>query len=161
MPRKLLFESVTCSRCGGSGNYSYCQMYGTTCFKCAGDGATLTARGKAAQAWLNAKRRKAGNEVAVGEWILIEGVPGFSRSYWAKVVEVSGAGAEHKIVAESKSGERQTLNGFGEIQIRVSFTKEQKAAQAAEALAFQATLTKAGTVRKRAAKSETAKDAAS
>jgi len=25
-----------CSRCGGSGNYSRCAMYGTTCFKCRG-----------------------------------------------------------------------------------------------------------------------------
>ena len=27
---------VTCSRCGGDGNYSYCQTYGTRCFQCAG-----------------------------------------------------------------------------------------------------------------------------
>lgn len=27
-----------CSRCGGSGHYSYCQMYGTRCFKCGGSG---------------------------------------------------------------------------------------------------------------------------
>ena len=26
----------TCGRCGGSGHYSRCQMYGTTCFGCAG-----------------------------------------------------------------------------------------------------------------------------
>lgn len=30
--------SVTCSRCGGCGNYSYCQMHGTTCFDCNGTG---------------------------------------------------------------------------------------------------------------------------
>ena len=28
----------TCSRCGGSGNYSYNPMNGTTCFKCNGLG---------------------------------------------------------------------------------------------------------------------------
>ncbi len=27
-----------CSRCGGTGNYSYNQVYGTTCFKCNGSG---------------------------------------------------------------------------------------------------------------------------
>jgi len=26
----------TCPRCGGTGNYSFNQMYGTTCFKCGG-----------------------------------------------------------------------------------------------------------------------------
>jgi hypothetical protein len=29
---------VTCGRCGGSGHYSYCSMYGTTCFGCRGSG---------------------------------------------------------------------------------------------------------------------------
>jgi hypothetical protein len=31
----------TCGRCGGSGNYSYNQMHGTTCFGCAGIGNVL------------------------------------------------------------------------------------------------------------------------
>lgn len=37
----------TCSRCGGSGRYSWCQMYGDKCFKCGGKGefaAALTAK---------------------------------------------------------------------------------------------------------------------
>jgi hypothetical protein len=29
-------EPVTCGRCMGSGHYSYCQMWGTTCFDCKG-----------------------------------------------------------------------------------------------------------------------------
>jgi hypothetical protein len=29
---------VVCSRCGGSGSYSYCQQYGTKCFGCMGSG---------------------------------------------------------------------------------------------------------------------------
>lgn len=36
MSAKLVYEMVTCSRCGGSGHYSYCQMHGTVCFKCGG-----------------------------------------------------------------------------------------------------------------------------
>ena len=149
MTRKLLFENVTCSRCGGTGNYSYCQSYGTTCFKCAGDGATLTARGKAAQAWLNAKRRKLGKEFAVGETLLVEGVPGFMSSYWAKVTETNGSDI---VCVNTKTGQSQTLNGFGEVLLRKAFSKEEKAAQAKEALEYQATLTKTGTVRKRPAK---------
>jgi hypothetical protein len=31
----------TCSRCGGSGHYSFCPMYGTKCFKCSGHKQTL------------------------------------------------------------------------------------------------------------------------
>lgn len=29
---------IDCPRCGGSGNYSFCLSYGTTCFKCSGSG---------------------------------------------------------------------------------------------------------------------------
>jgi hypothetical protein len=34
----------TCNRCNGSGHYSYCQMYGTTCFGCGGRGETVQKR---------------------------------------------------------------------------------------------------------------------
>ena len=32
---------ATCTRCGGSGHYSYCQTHGTTCFGCGGSGKGL------------------------------------------------------------------------------------------------------------------------
>lgn len=51
-------ETVTCSRCCGSGNYSWCQRYGTTCFKCGGRKAVLTKRGAAAAALLDRLRSK-------------------------------------------------------------------------------------------------------
>jgi hypothetical protein len=152
MTRKLLFENVTCSRCAGSGHYSYCQIYGTTCFKCAGDGVTLTARGKAAQAWLTARRKKPGREVVVGDTVLIDGIPGFSASKWAKVTEITGTGAEHKMVTVDKRGETLALNGFWDSAVRVAMSKEAAAILKTEALAYQATLTKAGTVAKRKTK---------
>lgn len=49
----LKFETTTCGRCGGSGNYSYCQMYGTRCFGCSGSGIVLSCNGKRAQAKAN------------------------------------------------------------------------------------------------------------
>lgn len=149
MPRQFLLENVTCSRCGGSGHYSYCQMYGTTCFKCAGAGVTLTKRGAAAQAWLNAQKRKPGAEVKVGETIMVEGIPGFSPSYWAKVTEVA-EGCNITVVG-IKNGQSMVLNGWGEQSVRVAQSKERLAELRAEALAFQANLTQAGTVRKRKA----------
>jgi hypothetical protein len=33
----------TCRRCGGSGHYSYCPQYGTTCFGCWGSGVVAPA----------------------------------------------------------------------------------------------------------------------
>jgi hypothetical protein len=31
---RLIYATETCTRCGGSGTYSRCQMHGTDCFKC-------------------------------------------------------------------------------------------------------------------------------
>jgi hypothetical protein len=156
--KTLLFENVPCSRCGGSGNYSYCQMYGTTCFKCAGDGATLTARGKAAQMFLNASRKRKAGEFKLGDYYLMDGVPGFSRSEWIKVTEIQAAeNGTLNLVGTNKRGETTSYNGLTlGFELRKSWTKEEKKAQAQAALAFQATLTKAGTIRKRAAKKDAA-----
>lgn len=33
----LMGWNKPCTRCGGSGHYSYCQRFGTTCFKCDGN----------------------------------------------------------------------------------------------------------------------------
>lgn len=34
--RTLVYDTEPCSRCHGSGTYSRCEMWGTTCFKCGG-----------------------------------------------------------------------------------------------------------------------------
>lgn len=44
------FPLVDCYRCGGTGHYSYCEKYGSTCFACEGRGAAIR-RGKALKAW--------------------------------------------------------------------------------------------------------------
>lgn len=56
MATKIQYERQTCGRCGGSGQYSYCQMYGSTCFGCNGTGKRLSRRGRAAQAIIRALR---------------------------------------------------------------------------------------------------------
>src|SRR5262245_43139450 len=45
-------ETITCSRCGGSGQFSYCQRWGTTCFKCVGRKRVYTKRGAAARRYM-------------------------------------------------------------------------------------------------------------
>src|SRR5690349_20778419 len=51
LPR-VTFETTECTRCGGSGEYSYSPMYGTRCFKCHGGKRQLSRRGAAARkAW--------------------------------------------------------------------------------------------------------------
>ena len=43
------FETTTCSRCGGSGKYSYNMYDGDRCFGCAGHGITFSKRGAKAR----------------------------------------------------------------------------------------------------------------
>lgn len=52
----LSYETTHCGRCGGSGRYSYCQMYGDTCFKCGGSGKALSRKGAAARAKVEAMK---------------------------------------------------------------------------------------------------------
>src|SRR5205823_10263506 len=69
----LMFESTGCTRCGGSGHYSYCQSYGTRCFKCAGKGVTLTKRGAVAQAYFRLLLSKRYIDLEPGDKIRDEG----------------------------------------------------------------------------------------
>lgn len=48
MSEIIKFHTQTCGRCGGSGHYSYCSMYGTVCFNCRGRKTVLTKAGSAA-----------------------------------------------------------------------------------------------------------------
>jgi len=166
MPRKLLFENRTCPRCGGSGEFSYCSMYGRVCFKCHGDGAILTARGRAANNWLSAKKRKLAGEIKVGDKIVIEGCPGFSRNEIVTVDFVGYRESGHKHYAKdgvtllpyfeidgvNAKGERHGIATFEHHDVRIVLPKERLVELRAEALAYEATLTKTGSVRKRAAK---------
>jgi len=51
---KIQYETKTCGRCGGSGEYSYNQINGTRCFGCGGSGKSLSVNGKKAKAAVEA-----------------------------------------------------------------------------------------------------------
>ena len=59
---------IPCKRCGGSGNYSYCSLYGTICLRCHGAGVEMaTVRAyteKEYNAMINAKERAAAKKEA-------------------------------------------------------------------------------------------------
>ena len=74
---KIRFETQPCGRCGGSGRYSYCTMYGDKCFGCNGNGRVLTRDGSAAQqAIADARERMCGitaETVKPGMKVLLDG----------------------------------------------------------------------------------------
>ncbi len=79
-------EIESCGRCGGCGRYSYCQMYGDTCFGCGGSGLRFTKRGAAANAFLTQIRSKPIAELSVGMEIWDD--PYFSKAGWAKIESI-------------------------------------------------------------------------
>jgi hypothetical protein len=154
---KINFERETCGRCGGSGHYSYCQMYGTTCFGCGGSGQRLSKRGTVAASWLRERLTMDVTEVKAGDTVFLPGCTVGGTPYERKH-RIGGVaeGQPYRIKCEGEWVERRTiaftghdgsdLGSFGEgIKVRRLATAD----EAAEALAYQATLTKTGTVRKR------------
>jgi hypothetical protein len=97
---KDIFATESCSRCGGSGQYSYCQMYGTRCFKCGGAGWQFTKRGKADyerwRAAVDAITTKPVTELRVGDsakaskdfrrYYPVKSIEGPTRGHWGRVV---------------------------------------------------------------------------
>ena len=139
----LTFDNKTCTRCGGGGMYGPSVVYGGKCFQCSGLGATLTKRGRAAQVYLESLRRVPAADLQPGDEVLVEGFSAGSvtvPSRWVKVVEVTPDGAVR--------GEGMTWEA-GCRPLRKAWRADEKREQVQMALAYQATLTLAGTVRKR------------
>jgi hypothetical protein len=112
-----MFEHAPCSRCGGSGNHSYCSSWGHTCFKCVfrkgvpGTGRQLTKRGAAAAAYYETLRpRKAVRDLVPGDQII------------ELLVELTGGDIAHRYVAarvkEIKPTTSSTTSGHIENGVR-------------------------------------------
>lgn len=74
LPR-VTFETTECTRCGGTGHYSFNLIHGTTCFKCGGRKVQLSRRGAAAcKAWdaLMAAMETPVDQVKVGDKVAYE-----------------------------------------------------------------------------------------
>lgn len=170
-------ERETCSRCGGSGHYSYCQMYGSTCFKCHGKKETLTKRGAAAMKVLTASLRKRAFDFEIGEKLLVEGfscgsmvVPNrwitIEEIYFVSTRDADRAGkswtngvrryhTQLHIVGVDRYGKRHSTTGHPvETTYRRAVSAEEKVALMKAAKEYEATLTKAGKPRKRRAKAK-------
>jgi hypothetical protein len=165
---ELQLERETCGRCGGSGHYSYCQTYGTTCFKCAGKKEVLTKRGSAALAYLKTLRSRKVSEVRVGDTVKMTGctLGGSVYEFWARVESITphvqegsslkdGVMVPYRIeelclVGTSKGREMASYLPLDAL-VEVLLSPEEQEATLRQAVAYQVTLTKTGTPRKKLA----------
>jgi hypothetical protein len=91
MTSKLGFEIEVCSRCGGTGQHSYCQMWGSVCFKCGGSKNVFTKRGSAAYRFYEDLLSVKASDLKVGDSFKMTGITvGGTQSYryWAKIVAI-------------------------------------------------------------------------
>jgi hypothetical protein len=148
------FESETCGRCGGSGTYSWCQMYGDRCFQCWGKGKVLTRRGAAAAAHLKQLRSRPAADLKPGDRYQVDRYP-FGGLVWVTVTAVGPAGCDPdhphllRIEGTDPKGEFHAAIGVApDDLVRVAQTPAARAETLEAALAYQATLTPAGTPRR-------------
>lgn len=147
------YETEACTRCRGSGTYSWCETHGSVCFKCAGTKKAYTKRGIAARAFADELRA-----------IKITDVKPGTRIYWGRggrctvgsISEPQASGTrslrddvwvDHMQVVITGQGEFKTTMSVNAV-VRLGWLTSM--VEAVEA--YQATLTKAGTVSKRKAK---------
>lgn len=144
---KPLFESTACARCGGSGNYSFNLVSGTRCFGCSGSGYKLTKRGRAAQDFLDGLRVKPASEIKVGDLVNFD-MHFFKCFSKVQDIKITESGSISLRAIRAKTGETVGMIVGASTPVRMGFTEAEKIAQREAALAYQATLTKAGEPRK-------------
>ncbi len=148
-------ETEVCSRCGGSGHYSYCSAYGTTCFKCAGRKMFYSKRGIAAKHHLTALRSRKVSELVTGDKIIQTNLNGQRTSYTIVAIEPHDMAKDGGVVGITEERLTITCKTIRFVQVQpdstyeVLLSPEEQARTLQEAIAFQATLTKSGTPRKR------------
>ena len=142
-------ETVPCSRCGGSGQYSYCSMYGSTCFKCGGAKRVFTKRGLAAHNYLVALRSSPAEHVVPGMLVKMSfGMTGEVHAF-AKCTK-SEPNTLNSADGWLIEAEHPKLGGVGYhcnrlTMIRVGQTAERKQATLLQAIKYQSELKKDGT----------------
>jgi hypothetical protein len=149
----LRLERETCSRCSGTGHYSYCQMYGTVCFKCGGKGQILTKRGQAALAYLKDLRARKVSELKVGDTIKVQfhGVVKVLEVRLSEVEKDGGVVVDGEVVAMGwvvNTSKVKLMGVSPDSAYEVVMSQEEQLATLRQAIEYQGTLTKAGTVRK-------------
>jgi len=135
-----LFETESCSRCGGSGKYSWCQAHLDVCFKCGGRGIVLTKRGRVAQDFFRDSMLIPVSEVKAGDVVLDLG----------KKIKVIGVSPDTLNVGRTNiKSDKIVLGLFSDSTITLVPSPEKRKVLADAALEVQSKLTKQGKLMKK------------
>jgi ribosomal protein L40E len=139
------FENVTCTRCGGTGKYSWNPIELDRCRKCGGSGFCFTKRGQAAFQHYLASQNVAVEELEAGMFIWDT----IKNNRWVRIESIGRSAScailngQHVHYIEIETS-RATHCVFPETTVRAVKNEEQRKQQLAQALEYQATLTKTG-----------------
>lgn len=154
MSKDLKFERETCSRCGGCGRHSYCEMYQDTCFKCHGKGQALTRRAVVAHLWMIDQRKILVRDVKPGMVIKACGSTYNVQSVSQDTVSTSKSLVDGVMVENAPSwqimGIKHGLTAQGDHVVELIPSKAVQIEQLRAAIEYQNSLTKDGKPRKRA-----------
>lgn len=153
------FESKVCSRCGGSGHFSFNHKDGTMCYGCSGTGSMLTKRGMAASKFFQESLTLPASDLLVGmkikestlskKFIVIQNIHCGTDKELGKKFDTSYLlgpdGDRQMVLIDSGSS---MIKFYPETRVRVFHTDEQKQEKLQIALEYQSSLTKNGTKRK-------------
>ena len=147
---KIIYETECCSRCSGSGHYSYNQMTGTRCFKCNGSGTQLTKRGASTKDLALSLTEIKGVEIKVGDTmrfgnngqITVESIQVTERESMNKRLNAAGEIPKRSIV--TVTGPKFEREFYGDSNYKKFLTED----QICELRVYQDSLTKAGKPRK-------------
>lgn len=150
------FEKRDCSRCGGSGRYSWNAMHGDRCYGCNGRGRVYTKRGRAAADFYTALLSKAISEVQVGD--LVRDYDGRFRKVAVSARDTGnmesgsrriGYDYEANVCWYLKFEGGSGMSGYpADHIVRIGHTADEKREAREKALAFQSTLNLNGTPRR-------------
>lgn len=138
-------ESTPCTRCGGSGSYSFCTAHGSRCFKCGGKKIVLTKRGAIARDYITSLRVeiKAAKELVLGDVVKYDSFYTNQRG-WSEITKVESSLLNAGHIAYEVKGVRMSMGMHGNTTVEVLHERLPDSDTWLQGIALQASLTKMG-----------------
>jgi hypothetical protein len=143
------FETEICSRCHGSGKFSYCIQYGDTCFKCRGKGRVYTKRGQIALNKYNELLMVEARQLKIGDLIGVNNITNYGFRFYCVKQIIKIDENTIQIIAETTNNDQYCVDYNNLDKVRKGYNSEEKTAFKEKALKFQSCLTVSGKIYKK------------
>jgi hypothetical protein len=134
----IAFETGTCSRCGGTGKYSWNAQHGDMCFKCLGKGKIYTKSGLSALKFYQESLMKNIEDIEVGNFM-------WEKGGWKEITKIS----KTEEIDNCWHFEFKNCRGFkivfsDNLKIKVVANENERKELIEKAIEYQNSLTKKG-----------------